>query len=138
MALQSDVAIATRDAGSSRYERIVTLGQHTIGVYYPKPVQFETNDFDSGYSIRSVPLPSTGWEHSLNGAIRRLQDSAQDIGHILTYLPEGTLINYGLNGQNPDKIPIEVGIAKEIVGADLETVIAVVELWLKKRLNGLQ
>ncbi len=133
MARQPNVAIATRDTGSSRYERIVTLGPHIVGVYYPKPVQFETNNFDSSYSIRSVPPPSTGWERSLNDAVRRLQDPAQDVGDILTYLPEGTLIDYGSNGRGPSKIPIGVGIAQEIVGADLERVIAVVELWLKRK-----
>ena len=139
MAQQSEMDIATKDAGSPKYERTVTLGSYTIGVYYPQQARSKPNKHsDYIQTIRSVPPPPSGWEHNLDGAVKSLQNPTHKVGGIIDYLPDGTVIEYPSKRQNPNNIPIEVGIAEEVVGADLERVVAVVELWLKRRLNGLQ
>src|SRR3989338_7819169 len=135
MVQQLNGAIATK------YERMVTSGHHTIGIYYPKPMEFKPrigSDYiysDSIWTLPSVPAPSLGWERNLNDAVRSLQNPTHKVSDIIDYLPEGTLIKYQPNGQNPngiptDRIPIEVGIAKEVIGDGLESVVDAVELWL--------
>ena len=144
MAPQYDGTIATKGTGSSKYVREVTLGPHTIGVYYPEPATFRHDtyiEFIEGVS--SVPSPPPEWERDLSDAVRSLQDPKHNVGNIIMYLPVGTLIEYPPNGQNPgeiplDQIPVRVGITEEVVGADLERVVAVVELWLKRKLESPQ
>jgi len=142
MAPQSNGDVATASM-NSRYVREVTVGDHTIGLFYPGTMEVGFSRDHSGSfneRVRLATIPPDGYEEDLRAAIKSLRRSKHG-NDVLKYLPIGTFATYrpqpSLNNKS-DQIPIEVGIADEIVGDTLDKVVAVVELWLKRRLNGLQ
>ena len=112
--------------------RTVNVGGHAINLVYAGTIKLHHGTYDVE-TIRLVQIPPDAWEERLGVALKELQDPRHNVSDILNYLPLGTLARYNPDGQNPVRLPFEIGLAEEVIGESLEKVIRAVELWLQRK-----
>ena len=122
------------------YVRKVTIGTHTLGIFYPGSA-ISRNNANPNFNtelIRLIYLPPTGWENNLDTAIEELADPEHLVEDIHKYLPDSTLFNYRPYAEDTNtslRFPREIGIADEIVEGNLDNVVAIAGLWLGRVLD---
>jgi len=139
---QQDGGVATplanpKPPANSKYAGEVTVAGYSIRITCHGEIEIVNRDNDGFFieTVRLVPPPIPGWKDSLDAAVKDLQDERHNVRPLGYYLPIGSVVTYKPNGQNLGQIPTGVGIADDVIGGDLERVIAAVELWLKRTLE---
>ncbi|MCH8004389.1 MAG: hypothetical protein IH934_07220 [Nanoarchaeota archaeon] len=119
-----------------RHERTITVGINTVELYYPGTTEdrYFENGQSTTYEKRIVGAPPTGWESDLVTSIQGLR-RPEKIGDIYPLLPSGSCVIYKTYTSEQDRIPKVIEIAEEVVGENLDNVVTIVELWLKKKLD---
>ena len=117
-----------------RHERTIQVGANNVKLYYPGTSEDRYNDdgVSTTFQKRIVGAPPYGWESDLIVSIESLTNT-QKIEDIYDLMPGGTYILYQQNGLKSNRMPAEIGIAEEVQGENLEKVVQIIELWLKKK-----